>query len=406
MTAANDMTTTNGTEVYYDPYDVNIVKDPYPVYARLREEAPLYYNERYDFWAISRHADVEEALANWETFSNDRSDILELIKSDFPMPKGVMMFEDPPIHSMLRGLMSRVFTPRRMAAIEGQIRDYCISCLDPHVGTDGFDVIAELASMMPMRVIGMLLGIPESEQIAVRDANDANLRTKPGTPMRVSNPDAIADGRIYSEYVEWRSQNPSDDLMTELLNVEFEDENGETRKLTRKEVLHYTQVVAGAGNETTGRLIGWLARVLADHPDQRRQINEDRSLVNRAIDETLRFEPTGPHIGRYMAKDIECYGQTIPAGSAMLLLFGAANRDPRRYTDPDTFDVHRDNISHLTFGKGVHYCLGANLARLEGRVALEEMLNRWPDWDVDRETAELAPTSTVRGWGKLRIVLP
>lgn len=393
------------TDVYYDPYDVDITANPYPTYARLREEAPIYYNERYDFWALSRHSDVEKALSNWETFSNQRSDILELIKSDFDMPKGVMMFEDPPIHTMLRGLMSRVFTPRRMAEIEDQIRRYCIGCLDPLVGSDGFDIIAELASMMPMRVIGMLLGIPQSEQVSVRDANDANLRTKPGAPMKVVNPDKIADGSIYSDYVEWRSKNPSDDLMTALLNVEFTDEHGVTRKLTRKEVLHYTQVVAGAGNETTGRLIGWLAKVLAEHPDQRREVVEDRSLLTRTVDETLRFEPTGPHVARYMARDFECYDTTVPAGAAMLLLFGAANRDPRRYPDPDTFDIHRANISHLTFGKGLHYCLGANLARLEGRVALDELLNRWPEWDIDYETAQLAPTSTVRGWQRLRIVV-
>lgn len=259
--------------------------------------------------------------------------------------------------------------------------------------------------MMPMRVIGMLLGIPESEQVSVRDANDANLRTKPGAPLRVADADSIADGRIYADYVEWRSKNPSDDLMTTLLNVEFDDEDGVRRKLTRKEVLHYTQVVAGAGNETTGRLIGWLAKVLAEHPDQRREVYRDRSLLTRTVDETLRFEPTGPHVARWMAADFECYGTTVPAGSAMLLLFGAANRDPRRYTDPDTFNIHRDNISHITFGKGVHYCLGANLARLEGRVALDELLNRWPEWDIDYDTAQLASTSTVRGWERLRIVV-
>ena len=393
------------TVVYYDPYDVGITADPYPTYARLREEAPIYYNDRYDFWALSRHPDVEKALSNWEVFSNQRSDILELMKSDFDMPKGVMMFEDPPVHTMLRGLMSRVFTPRRMAEIEDQIRQFCIRCLDPLAGSDGFDIIAELASMMPMRVIGMLMGIPEDEQISVRDANDANLRTRPGAPMKVVKADAIADGSVYADYVDWRAKNPSDDLMTALLNVEFDDENGVRRKLTRKEVLHYTQVVAGAGNETTGRLIGWLAKVLAEHPDQRREVAEDRSLLLRAVDETLRFEPTGPHVARYMARDFECYGTTVPAGSAMLLLFGAANRDPRRYQDPDNFDIHRDNISHLTFGKGLHYCLGANLARLEGRVALDELLNRFGEWDIDYDSMQLAPTSTVRGWERLRLVL-
>ena len=401
----NPPTTTASDTVYYDPYDLDISANPWPTYARLREEAPLYHNERYRFWAISRHTDVEKALSDWETFSNSRSDILELVNSDFDMPKGVMMFEDPPVHTMLRGLMSRVFTPRRMAEIEDQIRRFCVNCLDPHVGSDGFDIISELASMMPMRVIGMLLGIPESEQISVRDANDANLRTKPGAPMKVKAADKIADGSIYADYVEWRSKNPSDDLMTALLTMEFTDENGVTRKLHRKEILHYTQVVAGAGNETTGRLIGWLAKVLAEHPDQRREVHDDRSLLNRAIDETLRFEPTGPHVARYTLRDYEAYGETVPAGSAVLLLFGAANRDHRRYRDPDTFDIHRDNISHLTFGKGVHYCLGANLARLEGRVALDELLNRWPEWDIDYDTMEPAPTSTVRGWEKLRIVL-
>ncbi|CAN5538820.1 cytochrome P450 [soil metagenome] len=398
------MTTASDT-VYYDPYDTGIVADPYPVYARLVEEAPLYYNERYDFWALSRHADVDAALTDWETFSNSRSDILELVQSDFDMPPGVMMFQDPPLHTMLRGLMARVFTPRRMAAIEDQIRAYCVRCLDPLVGSDGFGVIAELAAMMQMRVIGMMLGIPESAQTEFRDVNDANLRTKPGAPMNVTNADRIADGRMYAEYVAWRADNPSDDLMTALLNVEFTDEHGVTRKLERKEVLHYTQVVAGAGNETTGRLIGWLAKVLAEHPDQRREVAADRSLLAPTIDETLRFEPTGPHVARWVARDFDAYGQTVPAGSAMLLLFGAANRDPRRVDDPDVFDIHRTN-SHLTFGKGMHYCLGANLARLEGRVALDELLNRWPDWGIDYDTARLAPTSTVRGWEELRILLP
>ncbi|MET0699497.1 MAG: cytochrome P450 [Mycobacterium sp.] len=400
------MTAVPDTEVYYDPYDLTIVADPYPTYARLRDEAPLYYNERYDFWTLSRHTDVEKALSNWETFSNSRSDILELVQSDFDMPSGVMMFEDPPMHAMLRGLMSRVFTPRRMAAIEDQIRQFCVGCLDPLVGSGGFDIIAELASMMPMRVIGMLLGIPEEQQVGFRDRQDANLRTRPGAPMKVAQADKIADGRMFADYVDWRAAHPSDDLMTALLNVEFDDDRGQTRKLTRKEVLHYTQVVAGAGNETTGRLIGWLAKVLAEHPDQRREIAADRSLLNRAVDETLRFEPTGPHVARYLARDFEAYGTTVPAGSAILLLFGAANRDPARYANPDVFDIHRDNIAHLTFGKGLHYCLGANLARLEGRVALDELLNRFPEWDLDYATMELAPTSTVRGWEKLRIVLP
>jgi cytochrome P450 len=399
------MTVTTASDVYYDPYDLEINADPYPAFKRLRDEAPVYYNEKYDFWALSRHADVDPALRNWRTFSNSRSPILELIQSGLPMPPGVVLFEDPPIHDIHRGLMSRVFTPKKMAALEGQVRELCATCLDPHVGSDGFDVIAELATVMPMRVIGMLLGIPESDQVAVRDHADAVLRTKPGKPLRVKQ-EAIASGDMFAEYVDWRAKHPSDDLMTALLNAEFEDETGERRTLTRAEVLTYTQTLAGAGNETTGRLIGWLVKVLAEHPDQRNLLRQDRSLLNNTIDETLRFEPTGPHLARYVAQDTEHHGTTIPAGSALLLLVGAANRDERHWHEPDTFDITRKDVQHLTFGFGVHFCLGASLARLEGRVALDEFLDRFPEWGIDHEGSRLAPTSTVRGWEKLPVVLP
>lgn len=399
------MSTVNDAAVNYDPYDVGINADPYPTYARLRDEAPIYHNERYDFWALSRHEDVQKALVNWQTFSSTRSDILDVIKAGVELPPGVIMFEDPPVHTMHRGLMSRVFTPRRMAELEDQVRQYCVRCLDPLVGSGGFDIITELATMMPMRVIGMLLGIPEQDQVAVRDKTDANLRTEPGQPMDVKE-DEVASGDMFADYIDWRAEHPSDDLMTTLLNAEFEDEHGETRTLTRQEVLTYTAVIAGAGNETTGRLIGWLAKLLAEHPDQRRQVVEDRSLIPKVIDETLRYEPTGHAVARYVTHDVDHHGTTVPAGSAMLLLVAAANRDERRYANPDVYDIHRADIQHLTFGYGLHFCLGANLARLEGRVALDELLNRFPTWDVDESDMRLASTSTVRGWERLPLVLP
>jgi cytochrome P450 len=392
------------SEVYYDPYDVGINADPYPTYTRLREEAAVYRNERYDFWVLSRHADVEKALLDWQTFSNTRSDILDIIRAGVDLPSGVILFEDPPVHTMHRGLLSRVFTPRRMAALEDQVRRFCIRCLDPLVGAPGFDIIAELGAVLPMRVIGMLLGIPEQDQVAVRNKTDDTLRTVPGRPMAVRE-EQVANGEMFADYIEWRAEHPSDDLMTQLLNAEFEDQDGETRRLTRQEVLTYTAVLAGAGNETTGRLIGWLAKVLAEHPDQRRAVVEDRSLIPKVIDETLRFEPTGHATARYVMHDVEIHGTTIPADTPILLLLAAANRDPRRYPDPDVYDIRREGIQHLTFGYGLHFCLGANLARLEGRVALDELLNRFPEWDVDYEGMKLAPTSTVRGWERLPIIL-
>jgi cytochrome P450 len=256
-----------------------------------------------------------------------------------------------------------------------------------------------------MRVIGMLLGIPEADQVAVRNKTDANLRTKPGQPMDVKE-DEVASGDMFADYIEWRAQHPSDDLMTRLLTAEFEDEHGETRTLTRQEVLTYTAVVAGAGNETTGRLIGWLAKLLAEHPDQRREVVEDRSLIPNVIDEALRFEPTGHLTARVVMRDVDYYGTTVPEGAPILLIVAAANRDLRRYPDPDVFDIHREDVQHLTFGWGIHFCLGANLARLEGRIALDEFLKRFPEWDVDYDGMKLAPTSTVRGWERMPLVIP
>lgn len=397
MTAPGDA----GEGVYYDPYDADINADPYPTFKRLRDESPIYHNAQFDFWALSRHADVERALIDWETFSSSRGDILEIVQSGVELPSGVVLFEDPPLHAMHRGLMSRVFTPKKMGALEGQVREFCARCLDPLVGGDRFDFVKDLGVEMPMKVIGMLLGIPDSATTAVRDRSNAVLRTKRGKPMEVK-PDAIANGQIFAEYIDWRATHPSDDLMTALLSTEFEDATGK-RRLTRQEVLTYTQVIAGAGNETTGRLIGWIGKVLGEHPDQRREIASGRSLLPNTIEEVLRFEPTGPHLARYVARDVECHGTTVPAGSTMLLLVGAADRDERRYRDPDRFDAHRDEGPHLTFGYGLHHCLGAALARLEGRVALDEVLTRFPDWEIDYEHIELAPTSTVRGWESMPV---
>jgi len=392
------------TPVYYDPYDVDINADPYPTYTRLREEAPIYHNERYDFWALTRHEDVQKALVNWQVFSSSRGDLLDILRAKIELPKGVVMWEDPPLHTTHRGILSRVFTPKRMAQLEDQVRAYCIRCLDPLVGTAGFDIITELASMLPMRVIGMLLGIPEQDQVAVRNRTDRELRTRPGQPMVIVEEEVVT-GEQFADYIDWRAEHPSDDLMTILLNAEFEDETGETRSLTRQEVLTYTSVLAGAGNETTGRLIGWLAKVLAEHPDQRRLVVEDRSLLQNVIEETLRFEPTGHANARYVTEDIEYYGTTMPAGSAVLLIMASANRDPRRFDEPDRYDILRKDVQHLTFGYGLHFCLGTHLARLEGRVALDELLNRWTEWEVDYSGIKLASTSTVRGWERLPIIV-
>jgi cytochrome P450 len=398
------VTVASASSVYYDPYDVGINADPYPAFRRLRDEAPIYYNQRYDFWALSRYKDVERAFVNWQTFSSSRGDVLEVVQSDVEIPSGMVVWEDPPAHTQHRGLLARLFTPRRMNLLEEQVRAYCAACLDPLVGGDHFDFVKDLGAEMPARVIGMLLGVPESDQTAVRDRADRMLKTEPGQPMDVFRATA-AGGDQFAEYIDWRVRHPSDDLMTALLTAEFVDETGQTRTLSRQEVLMYTLVVAGAGNETSGRLIGWLGKLLGDLPDQRRQVLADRSLIPGTVEEALRYESPAPHVARYVTRDVDFYETTVPAGSALLLLAGSANRDERRYTDPDHFDVQRRDSSHITFGYGLHYCLGASLARLQARVALDEVLNRFPDWEVDYANIRLAPTSTVRGWETMPVHL-
>ena len=389
----------------YDPYDIEINKDPYPVFARLRDEAPVFYNEALDFYAVSKYADCERGLKDNETFISGRGGILELIQAGIEMPPGIVIFEDPPTHTIHRKLMSRMFTPRKVAVLEEQIRTYCAEALDECVESGEFDFVRNLGAYMPMRVIGMLMGIPEQDQEKIREAVDKSLRTMEGEAMEIGDSLDISSG-MFAEYIEWREKNPSDDIMTELLNAEFEDESGTVRTLTREELLTYITVVSGAGNETTTRLIGWMGKVLAEHPDQRAEIVADRSLVDNAVEELLRFEPPAPHVGRYVAKDAEFRGETIPAGKAVLFLVGAANRDDDKFPNGEVFDIHRNTAGTLTFGYGPHFCLGASLARIEGRIALDEILNRWPEWDVDLDRAKLSPTSTVRGWETLPAVLP
>ena len=399
------MTASATSEVHFDPYDVELNADPYPMFRRLREEAPLYYNEQHDFYALSRFDDVNKVLVDHETFSSARGAILELIKANIDIPKGVVIFEDPPIHDIHRKLLSRMFTPRKINGLEPKIREFCAQSLDPLTGSGRFDFVADLGAQMPMKVISMLLGIPEDGQEAIRDRANAQLRTEAGKPMKAAE-QGIVTGEHFAAYIDWRAEHPSDDIMTELLNVEFEDETGTVRRLTREELLVYLNVVAGAGNETTTRLIGWAGKVLAEHPDQRRDLVENPGLIPQAVEELLRYEPPAPHVARHVTRDVEYHGQTVPEGSVMMLLIGAACRDHRQFPpDGDVFDVHRQPRPHLAFSVGTHFCLGSALARLEGRIALEEILKRFPEWDVDLANAHLSPTSTVRGWEAMPAVV-
>lgn len=386
-------------ELYYDPYSVDLNMNPYPVFARLREEAPLYHNVKHDFYALSRFDDVNKALIDHSTFISGRGALLEIIKSGMEIPPGTLIFEDPPIHNIHRNLLARMFTPRKVLALEPRIREFTARCLDPLIGSGRFDFVNDLGEQMPMRVIGMLLGIPEADQRRVTDHGEATLQS--------TEIGQWATGEVFAEFIDYRTEHPSDDIMTDLLNVEFTDETGTVRRLRRDELLMYLTVIATAGAETTTRLIGWAGKTLADHPEQRRQLAEDPSLIPQAIEEILRWEPPALQVARYVTRDTEYYGQTVPEGSAILLLMGAANRDHRRFPpDGDVFDIHRELRSHMTFGAGTHFCMGNALARLEGRIALEEILKRFPTWEVDWSHAVPSQTTAVRGWQSMPTFIP
>ena len=399
------MTTATDSAVYFDPYDIGINADPYPTYARLREEAPAYYNERYDFWALSRHADVEKALVNWQVFSNTRSDILDIIKAGVELPPGVILFEDPPVHTMHRGLMSRVFTPRRMAALEDQVRAFCARSLDPLVGADGFDIIEELASVMPMRVIGMLLGIPEQDQVAVRNKTDANLRTVPGQPMRVKQ-ENVANSDMFADYIEWRAEHPSDDLMTQLLNAEFEDEAGEIRTLDPT-----------GGAHLYG---GHRRRRQRDHGPADRLARQAARRAPRSAARGRRgprADPTGDRRGVALRTDRARDG-ALRDGGRRVRRHHHPGREPdpsvARLGEPRPSPLHQPGrLRHPSRRHPApHLRLRApllsrrHLARLEGRVAVDELLHRFPEWEIDEDNIKLAPTSTVRGWERMPLMLP
>ncbi|WP_319453103.1 MULTISPECIES: cytochrome P450 [unclassified Mycobacterium] len=394
--------------INYDPYDFEIDADPYPVFRQLRDEAPLYRNDKYGFYALSRYDDVKTASVDWQTYHSGRGSVLEIIKSGAPIPSGFILFEDPPAHDVHRALLAKVFTPRRIAEIEPKVRSFCATTLDRLGGQMGFDFVADYGSKIPMRTIGMMLGIPDADQEQHRHLVDESLKLYEGDHFSARGSSAMSDlldPERFGSYIDFRAQNPSDDLMTDLLTAKYADAEGKEQRLDKSTVMTYAGLLAAAGNETTVRLLGWAGKVLAENPDQRAELVEDPALIPAAIEELLRYEAPSPVQARYVASDVEVHGHSVPAGSVMLLLTASANRDERVFVDPEHFDVHRKSRSQLAFGHGIHVCLGAHLARLEARVALEEVLKRFPHWDIDWDNAVQAHTSTVRGWEKLPVVI-
>ncbi|MET0824943.1 MAG: cytochrome P450 [Acidimicrobiales bacterium] len=386
-------------QLRWDPFDIAIDTDPYDTWRRMRDEAPVYRHEELDFYALSRYQDVEDAHRDPATYSSSHGTVLEFMSAN-RYPNGMMIFLDPPDHTKLRSLVSRAFTPRRIGSLEEHIREFCTELLDGWSGDDSFDYVQGFGAQLPSMVISELLGVPDDQREAVRHAIDDTFHIEPGVGM-INDFAFEARIRLF-EHLEAiladRRAHPRDDMITDLVQAEMLDEDGTTRRLTDEECNGFVNLLVSAGTETVARLLGWAAMTLEAHPDQRAELAADAELLPNAVDELLRYEAPSPVQGRWTTTETEFHGTTIPKDSKVLLLTGSAGRDERKYPDGERFDIHRAIDTHVSFGYGIHFCIGAALARMEGRIALEEVLARFPEWQVDHDNATRLHTSTVRGW--------
>ncbi|MEO6988983.1 MAG: cytochrome P450 [Aquihabitans sp.] len=394
------------SDVYWDPYDVEIDAHPHDIWKRMRDEAPVYRNDRYDFWALSRFHDIDVAHRDPATFSSAHGTVLELM-GDAPLNTGMMIFMDPPEHTRNRSLVSRAFTPRRVSGLEPHIRQLSRDLLGKWQPGQPFDLIEDFGAQLPSMVITELLGVDLADRAMVKGWIDKMFHLEPGIGMvnDTSFTAGIALHEYLAERMEERRDDPRDDLLTALVQAEVPDVDGTPQQLTLDAATRFATLLISAGTETVARLIGWAAVLLDRHPDQRADLVADPTLIPNAVEELLRYEAPSPVQGRYTTAEVTMHGTTIPAGSRVLLLTGSAGRDEREYEDPDHFDVRRNFDRHLSFGYGIHFCVGAALARLEARIALEEMLARDPEWKLDRDAAVQLHTSTVRGWSSLPVAV-
>lgn len=399
------MTTT--TDLRWDPYNRLLHRDPYAVWKRLRDEAPVYYNQRYNFYALSRFDDVLQASLDTETFSSEHGIILDGITDEAWPPPRPMIMMDPPDHTCMRKMVNRTFFRSKVAVLEDRVRSLCRDYLDRFVGADGFDYVRDFSMKLPVMVISSLLGFPEHDHDNLREWSDAQLHRDEGA-TGLSKDGQEANAKLlgyYADQIRIRRSTPTDDIVGDLMSSDLIQTGRETRRLDDGELLMFVALINVAGNETVARLLGWAALTLARNPGERAKLVTTPELIANAVEELLRYDAPSPVQGRYALRDAVYHRTTIPAGSRVALLTGSAGRDERQYPDADTFDVERTGIRHLSFGHGSHFCLGAALARLEARVALEETLARFPTWDVDEGAVSYVHTNTVRGPASVPISL-
>jgi len=389
-------------QIRYDPFDATIIDDPYPTYRLLRDEEPVYHAAESDTWVLSRHDDVETALLDHDSYSS--------VGGVFPTPPGsnfvqsmlpMMILIDPPRHNQLRALVSRGFTPRRIAALNDGIEQLAQDLVG-HLEGGSADFVVDFAGVLPTMVIADLLGVPREDRDQFRQWSGSLVQADPTHGQTADALSAMASMYNYfTDFLTDRRRSPRQDLMSALVSAEIDGV-----RLTDEELLGFCALLLIAGTETTTNLLGNAAVVLAQHPDSRRRLAGDHTLLGPAIEELLRYESPIQGLSRTLTRDITLHNTTMSRGESVLLLFGSANRDERVFPDPELFDIDRKPEHLVAFGKGVHFCLGASLARMEARIALTALLQRLPNWDVDLESAQRLRSGPIRGYISLPISCP
>ena len=390
----------------FDPFSEEFYNNPFDTYRRLRDEAPVYYSEKYDFYALSRHEDVAAGFKDFETYSSAQGVTLEEIHSGRHAHQPSIIWMDPPDHRRMRSLVNKVFTPRAITAQEAVVRDRVGHYLS-RVDLAAFDVVADFSALFPVEVITTMLGVPEENRQQVRLWLDTSLERPPGRmTMSKAGLDAMMQtGALYYNLIQQRRAEPQDDMISALIATEVQREDGTVTRLDDIEIAGFCTLLGGAGAETVTKLVGTAVVLFSRHRDQWDQLRADRSKVPAAVEEVLRFEGPVQYDCRATTKDVHLHGATIPAGSAVMLLGASANRDERAFADADRFDINRDRTEaqNLGFGYGIHSCLGAALARMESAIALEHLLDVMPEFEVDYDNLRRVSMTSVSGYANVPV---
>ncbi len=394
------------SKVVFDPFSEEFFNGPWEIYRRLRDEAPVYYNEEYDFYALSRHEDVAAAYKDFETYSSAYGLDLSTVRSNEPMMAKMIIVMDPPEHRQMRSLVNKVFTPRAIEALRPMVTETIDGYLSKNEG-ERFDVVQDFSALFPVQVITQMLGVPEEHRRQVGEWVDITLRREPGQ-IDMSEEGMQAVGELmglYYNIIQQRRAEPQDDMFSRLIAAEIEREDGEKQSLDDFEIAGFATLLGGAGAETVTKLIGNAAVTFTRFPEQWQKLLDDRSKIPAAVEELLRYEAPNQYNVRRSMKDVDLHGVTIPEGKPVFLLLGSANRDPEAFTDADTFDIDRDRTEaqNLGFGYGVHSCLGAALARMESAIALDRLLDRMPRYEVMLDECKRVAAQNVAGWSHVPV---